>query len=138
MSDHRFKEYNPDQLFLLPQDMRSWLPDDHLAWFVSDMVDRLDLGVIVDEYLHLSGGRPGFHPSMMLKLLIYAYCVGVPSSRGIERKTYEDVAFRILAAGYHPDHTAIAKFRCRHLSVLSDLFGLIRQVRISWCERHRS
>jgi transposase len=122
MSDHRFKEYNPDQLFLLPQDMRSWLPEDHLAWFVSDMVDRLDLVAIVDEYLHLSGGRPGFHPSMMLKLLIYAYCVGVPSSRGIERKTYEDVAFRILAAGYHPDHTAIAKFRGRHLSVLSDLF----------------
>ena len=122
MSGHRFKEYNPDQLFLLPQDMRSWLPEDHLAWFVSDVVDRLDLSAVVDEYLHLSGGRPGFHPLMMLKLLIYAYCVGVPSSRVIERKTYEDVAFRVLAAGYHPDHTAIAKFRGRHLVVLSDLF----------------
>src|SRR5208283_2458249 len=122
MSDHRFKEYNPDQLFLLPQDMRSWLPEDHLAWFVSDVVDRLDLSAIIDKYLHLSGGRPGFHPSMMLKLLVYAYCVGIPSSRAIERKTHEDIAFRVLAAGYHPDHTAIAKFRARHFSVLSDLF----------------
>jgi transposase len=122
MSDHRFREYNPDQLLLLPQDMRSWLPEDHLAWFVSDVVDRLDGRAIVDEYLHLAGGRPGFHPSMMLKLLIYAYCVGIPSSRGIERKTHEDIAFRVLATGYHPDHTAIAKFRARHLAVLSDLF----------------
>ena len=102
--------------------MRSWLPEDHLAWFVSDVVDRLDLSSITGEYLHLAGGRPGFHPSMMLKLLIYAYCVGVPSSRQIERKTYEDVAFRVLAAGYHPDHTAISKFRCRHLGFVLDLF----------------
>jgi len=122
MSDHRFKDYNPDQLFLLPQDMKSWLPEDHLAWFVSDVVDRLDVEALLDEHLHLSGGRPGFHPCMMLKLLIYAYCVGVSSSRVIERKTYEDVAFRVLAAGYHPDHTAIAKFRGKHLVVLSDLF----------------
>jgi transposase len=102
--------------------MRSWLPDDHLAWFVSDVVDRLDLSQLADEYLHLAGGRPGFHPVMMVKLLVYAYCVGVPSSRQIERKTYEDIAFRVLAAGYHPDHTAIAKFRSRHLSALSDFF----------------
>jgi len=102
--------------------MRSWLPEDHLAWFVSDVVDRLDLSSITDEYLHLAGGRPGFHPSMMLKVLIYAYCVGVPSSRQIEKKTYEDVAFRVLAAGYHPDHTAISKFRGRHLGIVLDLF----------------
>lgn len=104
------------------------MPEDHLAWFVSDVVDRLDVEAIVDEYLHLSGGRPGFHPCMMLKLLIYAYCVGVPSSRVIERKSYEDVAFRVLAAGYHPDHTAIAKFRGRHLGVLSDLFVQVLMV----------
>jgi len=122
MSNHRFKEYNPDQLLLLPQDMRSWLPDDHLAWFVTDVVDRLDLSGFTEEYLHLAGGRPGFHPVMMVKLLVYAYCVGVPSSRRIERRTYEDVAFRVLAAGYHPDHTAIAKFRNRHLGALSELF----------------
>ena len=87
------------------------MPEDHLALFVSDVVDRLDLSEIEDKYLHLKGGRPGFHPSLMVKLLVYAYCVGVPSSRQIEKKTYEDVAFRVLAAGYHPDHSAIAKFR---------------------------
>ena len=99
MGDHRFKSYDPEQLLLLPQDMREWLPDDHLALFVSDVVDRLDLSEIEDEYLHLKGGRPGYHPRIMVKLLVYAYCVGVPSSRQIEKKTYEDVAFRVLAAG---------------------------------------
>jgi transposase len=122
MSSHRFKKYNPDQLFLLPPDMRSWLPEDHLARFVSDVVDRLDLTEMMDEYLHLEGERPGFHPSMMLKLLVYAYCMGVPSSRQIEKKTYEDAAFRVLIAGYHPDHTAIAKFRGHHLRALSEFF----------------
>jgi transposase len=68
MGDHRFKEYNPDQLLLLPQDMRKSLPDDHLALFVSDVVDRLDLSEIADEYVHLKGGRPGYHPRMMVKL----------------------------------------------------------------------
>lgn len=122
MRDHRFKSYDPDQLLLLPPDLRSWLPENHLAWFVSDMVDGLDLSGIEGHYDHLKGGKPGFHPSMMVKVLIYAYCVGVPSSRQIEKKTYEDVAFRVLAAGYHPDHSAIAKFRKRHLRELSELF----------------
>jgi len=122
MRDHRFKSYDPDQLLLLPQDLRSWLPENHLAWFVSDMVDGLDLSGIEGHYDHLKGGKPGFHPSMMVKVLIYAYCVGVPSSRQIEKKTHEDVAFRVLAAGYHPDHSAIAKFRKRHLRELSELF----------------
>ena len=97
MRDHRFKSYDPDQLLLLPPDLRSWLPENHLAWFVSDMVDGLDLSRIEGHYDHLKGGKPGFHPSMMVKVLIYAYCVGVPSSRQIEKKTYEDVAFRVLA-----------------------------------------
>ena len=122
MRDHRFKSYDPDQLLLLPQDLRSWLPENHLAWFVSDMVDGLDLSEIIAHYDHLKGGRPGFHPAMMVKLVMYAYCVGVPSSRQIEKKTYEDVAFRVLAAGYHPDHSAISKFRKRHLEELSYLF----------------
>ena len=122
MGDHRFKDYNPGQLLLLPQDMRKWLPDDHLALFVSDVVDRLDLSEIEDEYLHLKGGRPGYHPCMMVKLLVYAYCVGVPSSRQIEKKTYEDVAFRVLAAGYHPDHSSISSFRKRHLFHLQVAF----------------
>ncbi len=102
--------------------MRDWLPEDHLAWFVSDVVEQLDLTEIIREYSHLKGGRPGFHPVMMVKLLLYAYCVGVPGSRQIEKKTYEDVAFRVLASGYHPDHTAIAKFRKRHLYYLRVAF----------------
>lgn len=122
MKDHRFKSYDPDQLLLLPPDMKEWLPEDHLAWFVSDVVDQLDLSDIIGEYEHLKGGRPGFHPVMMVKLLFYAYCVGVPSSRQIEKKTYEDVAFRVLAAGYHPDHSAIAKFRKRHMDDLRITF----------------
>ncbi len=122
MKDRRFKSYDPDQLLLLPQDMREWLPENHLAWFVSDVVDQLDLSDIMQQYEHLKGGRPGFHPSMMVKLLVYAYCVGEPSSRRIEKKSYEDVAFRVLAAGYHPDHSAIAKFRKRHLDDLRIVF----------------
>jgi transposase len=125
MSDHRFKEYDPDQLLLLPPDLKTWLPENHLAWFVSDMVDSLNLSEIEGHYDHLKGGKPGFHPSMMVKLLVYAYCVGVPSSRQIEKKTYEDVAFRVLAAGYHPDHSAIAKFRSRHIRALSHLFTAV-------------
>lgn len=125
MSDHRFKAYDPDQLLLLPPDLKTWLPENHLAWFVSDMVDSLNLSEIEGHYDHLKGGKPGFHPSMMVKLLIYAYCVGVPSSRQIEQKTYEDVAFRVLAAGYHPDHSAIAKFRSRHIKALSHLFTAV-------------
>ena len=122
MGDHRFKTYDPDQLLLLPPDMRDWLPEDHLAWYVSDLVDRADLSDITVEYLHLKGGHPGFHPAMMTKLLVYGYCVGVPSSRQIEKKTYEDVAFRVLAAGYHPDHSTICEFRKRHLEQLRVLF----------------
>lgn len=96
--------------------MRSWLPDDHLAHFVSDVVDRSDLSEIRDEYLHLKGVKLGYHPRMMVKLLVYAYCVGVPGSRQIEKKTHEDVAFRVLAAGYHPDHSSICSFRKRFVS----------------------
>ncbi len=102
MSDHRFKVYDPDQLLLLPPDLKTWLPENHLAWFVSDMVDSLNLSEIEGHYDHLRGGKPGFHPSMMVKLLIYAYCVGVSSSRQIEKKTYDDVAFRVLAGRVSP------------------------------------
>ncbi|HMK37611.1 MAG TPA: hypothetical protein VK463_21240, partial [Desulfomonilaceae bacterium] len=80
MSDHRFKAYSPDQLLLLPPELKTWLPENHLAWFVSEMVDSLNLSEIEGHYDHLKGGKPGYHPSMMVKLLIYAYCVGVPSS----------------------------------------------------------
>lgn len=119
----RFRDYNPDQMFLLPPSLKEWLPADHLVYFVSDIVDQLDLSGIEQAYEGGSGrGQPPYHPAMMVKLLLYAYCVGVPSSRKIEAGTYEDVAFRIISADQHPDHDTIADYRSRHLNSLSELF----------------
>lgn len=118
-----FKGYSPDQMYLMPPSLRDWLPDDHLAYFICDVVDQLDLSEIVGVYEAADGrGQPPYHPAMMVKLLLYAYCVGVPSSRRIEAKTYEDVAFRVVAADQHPDHDTIADFRKTHLAALSGLF----------------
>jgi len=94
-----------------------------LAYFISDVVDTLDLSSIVDEYTGGDDrGQPPFHPAMMVKLLVYAYCVGKPSSRKIERATWEEVPFRVLSAGHHPDHDSFASFRQRHLKSLAGLF----------------
>lgn len=119
-----FLPYDLTQQLLLPPDLRDWLPEGHLALFISDVVDTLDLSVIVRAYEQGSDdrGRPPYHPAMMVKLLVYAYCTGRPSSRKIERATYEDVAFRVLAADQHPDHDSIAEFRKRHLPALAGLF----------------
>jgi len=118
-----FRPYTLDQRLLLPPDLREWLPDDDLAWFISDTVDELDLSAIVAAYESGDGrGQPPYHPAMMVKLLLYAYCVGLPSSRRIEQATYRDVAFRVLAADQHPDHDSIAAFRRRHLDALAGLF----------------
>jgi len=118
-----FRRYEPDQYLLLPPDLRAWLPEGHLALFVSDIVEELDLSVIFDEYEKGDGrGYPPYHPVMMVKLLIYGYCTGVVSSRKIERATFVDVAFRVLAANQHPDHDSIASFRKRHLQALAGLF----------------
>jgi len=117
-----YKTYDPDQLFLLPPSLKEWLPESHLAYFVSDVVDELDLGEIEKTYSTRLQGQPPYHPALMVKLLFYAYCMGIPSSRKIEKETYEDIAFRILAAGYHPDHDTIADFRKTHLGALKGLF----------------
>jgi transposase len=118
-----FKAYNPHQTFLLPPSLRDWLPEDHLAYFVSDLVDELDLSEIYRPYqISDDRGQPAYHPRMMTKLLFYAYSVGVPSSRKIEEKTHTDVAFRLLAAGQHPDHDTICEFRSGHLEALAELF----------------
>jgi len=123
----KFKEYTPDQMFLLPPSLRDWLSEDHLAYFISDVVDALDLSEIYNDYTS-ADGQPPYHPLMMVKLLLYAYCVGVPSSRKIEKKTHEDVAFRVLSAGQHPDHDTISEFRRRHLSPLAALFIQVLQL----------
>jgi transposase len=117
-----YKTYDPDQLFLLPPSLKEWLPENHLAYFVSEVVDELDLSDIEQTYSTRLQGQPAYHPAMMVKLLFYAYCMGIPSSRKIETKTYEDIAFRILAAGHHPDHDTIADFRKNHLGALKGLF----------------
>jgi transposase len=118
-----FLPYDLDQHYLLPPDLREWLPAGHLVWFVSDVVDSLDLSAVLAAYEKQElRGRPGYDPTLLVKLLLYAYCVGKPSSRRIERATYEEVPFRVLAAGQHPDHASIAAFRRRHLPALAGLF----------------
>ena len=118
-----FLPYAIDQRLLLPPDMREWLPERHLALFLLDVVDALDLSAIMDVYASKdSRGRAGYHPKMMVALLLYAYCMGKPSSRKIERATYEDVAYRVLAGDQHPDHDTVADFRKQHLKALSGLF----------------
>ncbi len=117
-----FRPYEPAQSFLLPPSPLDWLPEGHLARFILDVVAQLDLSAILSTYEGDLRGFPPHNPRMMVALLLYAYCVGVPSSRKIERRTYEDVAFRVLAGNTHPDHTAISEFRRRHLDALAGLF----------------
>jgi len=114
-----FLPYDLDQHYLLPPDMREWLPAGHLVWFVSDVADALDLSQVMGAYEKRElRGRPGYHPAMMVKLLLYAYCVGKPSSRRVEKATFEEVPFRVLSADQHPDHASIAAFRRQHLPPL--------------------
>ncbi len=123
MKDKRFRPYEPDQSLLLPQNLNDWLPEDHLAFFIRDVVTELDLSAVYDAYAPgAKGGRPPCDPRMMTGLVLYAYCVGVPSSRKIERATYESVPFRVLAANQHPDHDTICEFRRKHLAALGALF----------------
>jgi transposase len=118
-----FRPYSLDQQLLLPPDLRGWLPEGDLALFVSDVVDELDLSAIYAAYDSGEGrGQPPYHPAMMVKLLLYGYCIGTASSRQIERATYRDVAFRVLAGDQHPDHDSIAEFRKRHLEALAAVF----------------
>jgi transposase len=119
---NRFRRYEPGQLFLLPRDMSTWLPEDHLVYFIHDVVGQFELSEIFDSYDGSKGGYPAYHPEMMVALLLYAYCVGVPSSRKIEKATYESIAFRVLTADQHPDHGTICAFRRRHLEALAALF----------------
>src|SRR5207253_9099639 len=124
-----YMSYDPEQRLLLPQDLREWLPEEHLALFVSDVVEQLDLSKIMDWYGRGDGrGRPPYHPEMMVKLLVYGYCTGRVSSRKIEQATYEDVAFRVLACNQHPDHDSIGEFRKQHLQELAKLFAQVLQM----------
>jgi transposase len=114
--------YEPQQMLLLPEALQDWLPEGHLAHFISDTVDTLDLGAFHARYDKDGPRNQPFHPAMMVKVLIYGYATGVFSSRKIARKLHEDVAFRVLAAGNFPAHRTIREFRAFHLLELSQLF----------------
>src|SRR5438132_4674276 len=112
-----------DQELLLPPSLKDWLPGDHLAWFVLDAVDELDLSDFYADYREDGWGAAAHDPNMMVALFIYAYSIGVRSTRQIERRCTEDVAFRVICAGQTPDHATIARFRKRHERAIAELFG---------------
>jgi transposase len=122
-----FRPYEPDQLLLMPPSLADWVPEDHLARFVSDLVDTLDLSAIEDTYAE-ERGYPPYHPCMMVKVLLYAYCTGTYSSRRIAEKLRDSVAFRYLAAGNQPDFRTISDFRKEHEEALSGLFEQVLKV----------
>lgn len=122
MSARKYRSYEPNQDFLLPLSLKDWLPSDHLAYFIVDIVQILDLNDMYRDDNGRDGGRPAYDPKLMVSLLLYAYCVGVYSSRKIEKATYESIPFRVVSADQHPDHDTIAAFRKEHLSALSRLF----------------
>jgi transposase len=117
-----YRAYLPDQDLLLPPSLRDWLPENHLAYFVSDVVDQLDLSKIHAHYGDEGRGQPPYDPQLMTKLLVYSYCVGVFSSRRIQKRLQEDIAFRVLAAGNEPDFRTISDFRKLHLAALKEMF----------------
>ena len=123
-----YRAYLPEQDLLLPPSLRDWLPEDHLAYFVSDVVEQLDLRAIESVYEEEERGQPPYHPRMMTKILIYGYCVGVFSSRRIQKKLREDVGFRVLAAGNEPDFRTISDFRKLHVKALQGLFDQVLQI----------
>jgi transposase len=125
MSVQRFVSGSREQAFLLPPDMREWLPDDHLVWVVLEAVERLDLSELVGSYRDDGNGRPAYDPALMVALLLYGYATGERSSRMIERRCREDVAMRVVCAGVFPDHATIARFRRRHAEALIGLFGQV-------------
>ena len=115
--------YDPEQQqLLLPAALQEWLPPDHMAYFISDMVDQLDLFVITGRYQGETRGGPPYHPRMMVEVLLHGYCTGVASFRRLAQRLHEDIAFRVLAANNTPDSRTISDFRKDHLAALSELF----------------
>jgi transposase len=126
-----FLSCDRDQDFLMPPSVREWLPPGHLAWWLLEVVGQLDLGVFYGEYRADGSGRAAHDPQMMVALLLCAYCVGERSSREIERRCREDVAFRVVAANRAPDHSTISRFRKRHAERLAELFVQV----LSMCQK---
>jgi transposase len=129
MVSKNFRTCDLDQPFLLPPSLQDWLPESHLARFVAELTEGLDLSKIYDSYGRRDGrGKAAYHPLMMVRSLLYGYCIGIMSSRRMERASYEDVAFRYLCANQHPDHDTIASFRQQHLPILAGLFTQVLQL----------
>src|ERR1700679_1564450 len=120
-----YRAYLPEQELLLPPSLRDWLPENHLVYFVSDVVDQLDLSAMNAVYEKEKRGQPPYDPRLMTKLLVYGYCIGVFSSRRIQKRLREDIAFRVLAAGNEPDFRTISDFRKIHIGTLQNLFEQI-------------
>jgi len=132
MPEKQFRDWNPDQPFLLPPSLHEWLPEDHPVYMMLDILEELDVSAIEEKYRQKDprGTRP-HAPKMMVGPLLYGYSVGIRSSRKLEEATYEDIPFRVLTAGNHPDHSRIAEFRRKHLDELEDLFLQVFQI----CQR---
>jgi transposase len=118
-----FIDCGREQAFLMPPDVREWLPEGHLAWFVLDAVEAMDLTRFYASYRQDGHGRAAYEPSMMVALLLYAYARGVRSSRAVERACEEDIAYRVIAANQRPDHATLARFVERHEEALAGLFS---------------
>jgi len=123
-----YRSYLPDQDLLLPPSLREWLPEEHLVYFVSDVVDQLDLSAMHAVYGEERRGQPPYDPRLMTKLLVYGYCTGVFSSRRIQKRLQEDIPFKVLAAGNEPDFRTISDFRKIHIAVLQSLFEQVLEM----------
>jgi transposase len=126
-----FIECDREQAFLMPPSLRDWLPADHLAWFVIETVDRLDLDAFYAAYRADGHGRAAYEPSMMVSLVLYAYSTNERSSRGIERHCRQDIAYRVITGNRVPDHATVARFIQRHQQRLAELFGSVLRL----CDR---
>ena len=127
-----FRPYAPDQMLLLPADLRAWLPEGHLAHHVSDLGDGVDVTAFYAPYAGDGRRNAPSAPRMMVKVLLYAYATGVFSARGIARKLEEDGAFRVLGAGNFPHHRTLCEFRRRHLSDFKELFVAVGRLARAW------
>jgi transposase len=123
-----YRSYLPDQDLLLPPSLREWVAEEHLVYFVSDVVDQLDLSAIHAVYGEEKRGQPPYDPRLMTKLLVYGYCTGVFSSRRIQKRLQEDIPFKVLAAGNEPDFRTISDFRKIHIGTLQELFEQVLEL----------
>ena len=123
-----FIESRCGQGFLLPPDVRDWLPEDHLAWFVIGVVGRMDLSAFYRAYRADGHGRAAYEPSVVVALILYAFSTDVQSSRAIERHCRQDVAYRVITGNLIPDHATIARFICRHERALGELFSQVLEL----------